>query len=213
MGRDIGDEAQRAGERFGLYLEGQLNSLRTRTMTVTSIEGEYAMCVIYEEDNPIAVPLTMLNGTLHITPTVGSLVLVTFINGDENQPCIVDYESADVVEFVRSNTVFRLTIDPEDPENDTLTASIGSSSLKVDKDVIEFNGGSLNGLIKIDDLTRRLNDLVNTFNAHTHNVPAGSFLISATSGVSNPAPIPVQTPSNNASAFNKSDYENLKITQ
>ena len=89
----------------------------------------------------------------------------------------------------------------------------GTSTLKMNNDIIEFNGGGLKGLVELDNLTSKLNTFVNTFNNHVHNVPAATFLVSATAGVSNPTPIPVMTPAQQAQSFNASDYENEKITQ
>lgn len=94
-----------------------------------------------------------------------------------------------------------------------LDIKTGQSTLVMDTNLINFNGGGLEGLIKIVDLTSKLNDLVNTFNSHTHNVPPGSFLVAATAGVPNPAPMPVQATLQTAQPFNKMDYENTKIKQ
>ena len=89
----------------------------------------------------------------------------------------------------------------------------GESTLKMNNEIIEFNGGGLKGLVELDNLTSKLNAFVNTFNSHTHNVPAGSFLVGATAGVPSPAPVPVTSPMQSAQSFNASDYENEKITQ
>ena len=67
---------------------------------------------------------------------------------------------------------------------------------------ITINGGSLGGLINIVDLTQRLNDLVQAFNAHTHSVtvahPGGTFT--------------TLKPAASASSFNRSDYEDTLVT-
>lgn len=94
-----------------------------------------------------------------------------------------------------------------------LDLKTGASILKMNNDIIEFNGGGLKGLVELDNLTSKLNTFVNTFNSHTHNVPAGSFLVGATAGVPSPAPVPVTSPMQSAQSFNASDYENEKITQ
>lgn len=94
-----------------------------------------------------------------------------------------------------------------------LDLKTGASTLKMNNDIIEFNGGGLKGLVELDNLTSKLNTFVNTFNSHTHNVPAGSFLVGATAGVPSPAPVPVTSPTQSAQSFNASDYENEKITQ
>lgn len=60
---------------------------------------------------------------------------------------------------------------------------------------IVINGGKLGGLINIEQLTDKINGLVDTFNSHTHTGVHG-----ATSGPNSPA-----------SSFRKGDYEDEKI--
>lgn len=278
--RDIKDDIYtHMGERFGETLGRLLSPTRIRTVTITSIDTEknVAMVTIYEEDEPMPVPLTFMNipeGMFRVTPTVGSLALVGASNSDENAPYFVCYSQVDKVEFFRSNTTITLVVDPEDETKDSLTATIGAvevnmtgeqvrvgiddtppdegaernpvavasltketlhanigedstidltaddlnvktgqSTLLMNNDVISFNGGGLDGLIKINDLTTKLNDFVNTFNSHTHNVPAGAFLVGATGAVPSPAPVPVETPMQSAQTFSKGDYENEKVKQ
>ena len=69
---------------------------------------------------------------------------------------------------------------------------------------IIFNGGNNHGLVNIDDLTQKLNELVNTFNSHTHNVKT-TGTAAAQSGTS-------AVPSTEASQFDKSFYEDTNIT-
>lgn len=74
--------------------------------------------------------------------------------------------------------------------------------LRVDHiESIIINGGKLGGLVNIEQLTDKINELVNTFNTHTHNVtvshPGGTFTTVA--------------PGSSASSFNKDDYEDENI--
>ena len=75
--------------------------------------------------------------------------------------------------------------------------------IEVDADNIVFNGGDNKGLIKIEKLTQKLNDLVRTFNNHTHqvNTTGGPTAQSGTTAIPSPA-----------SEFDKSFYEDTKIT-
>ena len=70
---------------------------------------------------------------------------------------------------------------------------------------VTFNGGTLGGLVKIQELTDRLNQLVEAFNSHTHTV---STTGSASAQTGTAAAI-----INRVSRFDKSDYENEKIKQ
>ena len=63
-------------------------------------------------------------------------------------------------------------------------------------DKIIFNGGNNKGLVQIERLTQKLNDLVNAISTHTHTTSVG----------------PTDTPSWIAPSFSKEDYEDTKIT-
>lgn len=68
--------------------------------------------------------------------------------------------------------------------------------LKVDEvESITINGGKLGGMVNVDALTNALNDLVSTFNSHTHTTPHGM------SG----------TPVSSASNFKSNDYVDMTI--
>ena len=71
-------------------------------------------------------------------------------------------------------------------------------------DKIIFNGGNNHGLVQIEKLTQKLNDLVNIFNNHTHHVDTQGTA-AAQSGTSS-------IPGTSASQFIKSDYEDTNIT-
>lgn len=61
---------------------------------------------------------------------------------------------------------------------------------------ITINEGKLGGLVNIEDLTNKLNTLVQSFNTHTHTGNMGA---------------PTTPPVAQAQTFNKSDYEDTKI--
>lgn len=74
--------------------------------------------------------------------------------------------------------------------------------LQVDHiETMVINGGKLGGLINIEQLTDKINELVEAFNAHTHQVtvshPGGTFT--------------TVKPTSSAKSFKKDDYEDVKI--
>lgn len=74
--------------------------------------------------------------------------------------------------------------------------------LQVDHiETIVINGGKFGGLINIEQLTDKINELVEAFNAHTHQVtvshPGGTFT--------------TVKPTCSAKSFKKDDYEDAKI--
>lgn len=97
-------------------------------------------------------------------------------------------------------------------EIEKVLLTIGDSDIVIQDGSIQMNGGDLGGLIKIEDLTDKLNGLVSevnalkeNFNTHTHLVtttaPAGEWTSKTTTKIAS-----------DASRFNKSDYEDSKIT-
>lgn len=60
---------------------------------------------------------------------------------------------------------------------------------------ITINGGKLGGLINIEALTAKLNELVQVFNSHTHTAPNG----------------PTTPPTTSAHQLQRKDYEDEKI--
>lgn len=73
---------------------------------------------------------------------------------------------------------------------------------------IEINGGKLGGLVNIADLTKKINDLVDAFNRHTHQIPTGAVVCGQYSSV---APVTVPAVLSKASQLNKEDYEDTTI--
>lgn len=74
---------------------------------------------------------------------------------------------------------------------------------------IVFNQGE-NGLVKIDMLTDKLNELVKAFNSHVHS----GVITGVSGGSGNPAvgtPGNSEKPTQKASEFKKEDYEDIKI--
>lgn len=88
----------------------------------------------------------------------------------------------------------------------SLTGDLGNLVvLQVDRaEQIVINGGKLGGLVNIQALTDKLNELVRAFNSHTHLVNTTG---SATAQSGTAQAITQQTAS-----FNASDYEDQKIT-
>lgn len=154
--------------------------------TVVSVNENEHTCDVARDGQPTLFNcrLNAVVDTLssHVTalPAVGSFVLCLLL--DETEALIISTS-----------------------EVEKLSVKIGSSTLLVDKSEIVMNDGSLGGLIKIGELTGKLNELVNKFNAHTHPVSTTGSA-SAQTGTASATTAP-------ASPFKQSDYENLKVKQ
>ena len=75
-------------------------------------------------------------------------------------------------------------------------------------DRIEVNGGKLGGLINIEALTAKINELVNSFNAHTHTIQPGGVVCGE---FPNGSPVIVPATTRTAAKLDKSDYEDKTI--
>lgn len=73
---------------------------------------------------------------------------------------------------------------------------------------IQLNGGNNDGLVKINELTNKLNALVQAFNSHTHTVSGTCTVADVPGTIAGTA----LATSGQASQFNASDYKDDKIT-
>lgn len=82
--------------------------------------------------------------------------------------------------------------------------------LQVDEvESVIFNGGHLGGLINIETLTEKINELVEAFNAHTHTIYPGSVQVGSNV---NGSPVKVPEVLKKALRLNRKDYEDNNIT-
>lgn len=207
-----GSIAEAAGEEFGSELARMLRRFVLKTVTIESVDegNNVANVTIFEGDAPIQVSLSLFNiGTANVTivPTVGSVAVIANPNGDDNNPQFLWFESVDKVSFKRGSVSATLQVDPDDESKDSISLSLGESSIDVTSDLIQFNGGSLGALVAISRLTERLNKLKseldtlqNNIATHTHPAPGGT--------TSTPTFIKAKI-----SSFSDDDYANEKIKQ
>lgn len=121
------------------------------------------------------------NDHVMLEPRVGSQVLLLDLSNGQKRHLLV--LSCSEVERVR--------------------LQIGSTKLQIDNAGMVINGGELGGMVKINQLTQKLNELVNAYNAHTHTV--------ATTGTAAAQSGTAAATASTAQPFNASDYENTKV--
>ena len=73
---------------------------------------------------------------------------------------------------------------------------------------IEINGGKLGGLVNIESLVDKLNELVRSFNAHTHTIPPGGVVCGE---LPNAAPVSVPKTAGSAQEFDRGDFEDETV--
>lgn len=141
-------------------------------------------------------------------PRQGSHVVVAFLN-----------DAAGVVVLTEDVERMELKIGEDNPvegliEDGAVKLSIGETTIELATEkAITFNGGGLGGLIRIQDLTDKINELVDTFNSHTHTLTSGSVVVAGSPTTQqNAGPITVPAITSKAATLKKGDYENTKIT-
>lgn len=155
--------------------------------TVTQVDKTNNICTIEIEDsqgNPLElnnVPIKTLSieSNFIVYPKVGTDCSVCFYGGSLRSPALLDFQDADSISIS------------------------GQTSIEIAAEQITLNEGNLGGLINIATMTQKLNDFIQAFNDHTHQVTGvqpGSGSVTA------PAP------TGKASPLNASDYEDTKIT-
>ncbi|MCD8041446.1 MAG: hypothetical protein LUH10_00120 [Tannerellaceae bacterium] len=183
-----------------------------RLMEVVSVEGDLCRAKMESFEIPGIRLSPIINGSENgvlITPSEGSIILVADIsNGELRDLVAIAYTEIDSIRVHKGDTTIYA-------DNQSVSVEVGESRIDVTDGLIEMNGGENKGLVKIDELTEKLNDLtdtvnelINSYNGHTHET-------TATLGLNGPAEIFSILPDDQideANEFTSSDYENPKIT-
>lgn len=136
-------------------------------------------------------------------PEVGSFVIVGFV-ADGAAGVVLSTEKIKQAEVVIGDTSTVM-------DADGCRIKTANMSANINADNIIFNGGKLNGLVKIDDLTKRLNTIENEINK-LKGIMAGWVPVAQDGGAA------LKTAAADWSAdtlllTKRSDYENEKIKQ
>lgn len=161
------------GQKTPLLLTGKVKSVDGETCTVSI--GDLTLTDVRLR--------SVVNGEqsrLLITPKQGSYVTLIDLSGELRETEVIGYSQIEAIDI--------------DTSGDITVNCSGN---------IVINGGSNDGLIKINKLTQKLNQLVQKFNAHTHTTTA-TVGPSAALGTISPT-------TSQASLFNKTDYEDTKV--
>lgn len=136
-----------------------------------------------------------------IYPEKGAFVVVGFL-ADGAAAMVLATDKIESAEMVIGETSAVL-------DKDGVRIDTSKMSAHINKEDIIFNGGDLDGLVIIQKLTDKLNelkdtvnDLITKYNTHVHICAAPSSPCK-----------PIDVPASPAKPFNKADYENTKIKQ
>ena len=96
---------------------------------------------------------------------------------------------------------------------DQVTMTCDGERIEASAPKIVLNGGELGGLINIEPLTRKINDLIEAFNTHTHTIPSGAVAVTGSaSAQNNPKPVEVPAPASKRDKVRRGDYEDTNVT-
>lgn len=144
---------------------------------------------------------------LVIYPEKGAFVVVGFV-ADGAAGVVLATDKIESAELIVGETSAVL-------DADGLRVETSKMSVHINKEDIVFNGGELDGLVviqkltdKLNDLKDTVNDLINKYNSHIHTTTATVGSSAAVGVIS-----PTTSSATPAKPFSKADYENTKIKQ
>ena len=142
---------------------------------------------------------------LCLFPEKGSYVVVGFV-ADGAAGVVLLTEKIESAEIVIGDSSAVM-------DADGLRFDIGDISAHIDKNAVTFNGGNLGGLVKVQDLTNKLNELARTVNALVTSYNTHTHVTTATVGAGSvPGVIsPITELAEPSALFNQADYENEKV--
>lgn len=142
-------------------------------------------------------------------PRVGSFVVVGFV-AEGSAGVVLLTDDVESVEVVVSDKTTRAVLD-----EDGARIYVGEeTSAELTADGLVLNGGKLGGLIKVKDITDKINELIDAFNNHTHTLPTSSVAVSGSATAqTNLSPITVPAITKKHKEVRREDYENEKVKQ
>lgn len=140
---------------------------------------------------------------LCLFPEIGSFVVVGFI-ADGSAGVVLLTEKIESAEIVIADTSAVM-------DADGVRIDVGDISAHLDKNAVTFNGGDLGGLVKVEDLTKRLNLIENDIN----NLKSvfSSWAVTAQDGGAALKTAAVSWFGSQLTTTKRGDYENKKVTQ
>lgn len=114
-----------------ICVDGVIKTVHEADFTCTVTVGDIDFYAV-----PMKVLISATQPSVVEVPTVGTKCTLLFKDKSMDRPTMLYVQSSD-----------------------KLLIKIGSSTVDIQNDLIKFNGGSLNGLVKIDDLVTKLNNL------------------------------------------------------
>lgn len=136
-------------------------------------------------------------------PSIGSYVVVAFT--EPSVGLVVLAEKVDKIILKIDNTLAEVG-------NGQTSIAVQDTTVKISPEGVIINGGGLGGMVKIQELTQKLNDFIVAFNNHTHELPTGSVAVTGSATAqSNPVPVIVPAITEQHPGVSVADYEDEKV--
>lgn len=179
----IKENLQLLGRKSAIIFSAKVDDVNKQESTITIVDN-YG---IEYPDVRLKASIKDTDSVL-LFPKKNSNVLVAQIGTSENDLLVIAYDEVEEIQVTIENISF-----------------------VANKDEIQLNGDTYKGLVKVEQLTQKLNtietafnQLVNEFNAHTHNAPqapAGTL----------PTLTPLVPSTQNLNSTQVGDLENEKV--
>ncbi len=203
--RMLHDRMREAGAQYRYGTVKKVDAeLRTCDVQIEGIVFEGVLLYALEKDD--------LKGFVAL-PKVNSTVIVTTGAGGKRL-LVAMFSEIDKVIFTAGDKV-SFSCDGETAEytNDKIRMKAADNQVEVEADKIIFNGGKNYGLINIEQITGKLNELIDAHNNHTHILPSGQVVVAGSATTqNNPAPVEVPAPVDKHTKVKRDDYEDPKVT-
>lgn len=187
--RQLFDERLRSAARSAMYGTVKAVDEKARTCDV-QIGG-----IVYEGVLLYALEKENLRGPVMV-PKSDSTVIVARIDASDRLYVAMFSEIDKVI----------LTL------GDRVIMTCDGEQIEASAPRITLNGGDRGGLIDVEQITGKLNDLIDAFNNHTHSIPSGSVAVTGSATAqSNAAPVTVPPPTSKHAGVRRDDYEDTKV--
>ncbi len=174
-------------------------------------DGLKGFCLIPKRDSMVLVSRIDNGNELYVT-MFSEVDKVLGTIGDKTEVAI-DEES---LLYKVEETEVALKSNDVQVKTKGVTFTVSDKKVTLDADEIVFNGGENGGLVKIKELTDKINGFIKKFNGHTHTIPLITTESAAGKGTAENVPVPAPAQTNQASELKKSPnnlypYEDPKV--
>lgn len=170
-----------------------------RTCVVTTVSSQGQVTI---ED--VQLMASIDDGFLFV-PAIDSTVIVAY--STFNQPFICLFSGAEKVLLVAGENNASIQVDA-----DGLLLEIKNTKVQIKDGEIQLNDGSMGGLVKVIELTQKLNNLENLVNSLIAKYNAHTHILTLSTGTGTAAPT-VTTETQTLTPTQRADIENDKIIQ